>query len=311
MRLRLVLPLLIAFVASGPVALAAEPSVGDCLAAAESALKLRGEHKLRKAREQLLVCGAPSCPAMVRADCTRGVDDVNQLLPSIAFSVRMGDGQELASVRVTMDGEVLAERLDGSALVVDPGSHEFSFVAPGQPAVTRNLLVHEGEKARRESVMVGAPVATTAPVAASTPGSAAAAPPPAALPADVASSDHAATLAANDAGSGRRTLGLVVGGTGVAGLAVGSIFGIVAISKNNSAGCDANSFCTNPQSRTDAQGAATISTVGFIAGGVLAAGGVVMIVAAPKHKGAATVGQWEAAPMVGGGTGGMMLRGSW
>ena len=75
MRTLLVVPFALAAIMAAPAVRAADPSVTECLAATENALKLRSNHKLRRAREQLLICGATTCPAMVRADCTRGVDE--------------------------------------------------------------------------------------------------------------------------------------------------------------------------------------------------------------------------------------------
>jgi hypothetical protein len=95
-------------------------------------------------------------------------------------------------------------------------------------------------------------------------------------------------------------------GVGAAGLAVGAIFGLTAMSKANEAtndGCH-GSICTGNGSPTlAAQGVkaskdgltdATISTAGFIAGGVLAAAGVVLVLTAPSGKSvhaSPTVGQ--------------------
>jgi hypothetical protein len=80
---------------------------------------------------------------------------------------------------------------------------------------------------------------------------------------------------------------LVVGGVGVAGLVVGGVFGIRTIDLKNQRGqyCDANNVCNNQQGVSldrDARTSATVSTVSFIAGGLLAAGGVVLVLTAPR-----------------------------
>lgn len=82
--------------------------------------------------------------------------------------------------------------------------------------------------------------------------------------------------------TGLLVAGIVVGGVGVVGLALGGAFGGIASGKKS----DLETQCPNlrcgpgePQDTLDsANTAATVSTVGFIAGGVLVAGGVVMAV---------------------------------
>jgi hypothetical protein len=89
-------------------------------------------------------------------------------------------------------------------------------------------------------------------------------------------------------GGTQRLIGLVTGGVGVVGLALGGVFGALASSQWSSAKRDcgpAAPVCTK-QSAVDEQKSASsdalISTVGFIAGGVLAATGAVLFFTAPK-----------------------------
>ena len=111
----------LAALTEAPVVCTADPSVGDCLSATEASLKLRADHKLRKARAQLLVCSAPSCPGEIRDECIHRMDEVNAGLPTVVFTVKTGAGKEMSAVKVTMDGEIVADYLDGSALTLDPG----------------------------------------------------------------------------------------------------------------------------------------------------------------------------------------------
>ncbi len=79
-------------------------------------------------------------------------------------------------------------------------------------------------------------------------------------------------------GSPLRTVGLITGGVGLAGLAVGTIFGLQASKKQDDASCPGN-VCKDEASAgtlRSANDAATISTIGFVAGGVLAAGGITL-----------------------------------
>jgi hypothetical protein len=76
-------------------------------------------------------------------------------------------------------------------------------------------------------------------------------------------------------------------GAGVVGVGLGAFFGLRAQSKNDDslALCrpDDPSRCTaeGKSLRDDAAGAATVSTIGFVAGGALLAGGVVLLLTAP------------------------------
>jgi hypothetical protein len=54
-----------------------------------------------------------------------------------------------------MDGKPLVGRLDGTAVAVDPGQHAFTFEVSGQPSVTKGFVLKEGEKLRRERVVIG------------------------------------------------------------------------------------------------------------------------------------------------------------
>ncbi len=220
---------------SAGTARAAEPTTSDCLTAHGASLRLGDEHKLRADRAQLLTCAQASCPAEIRRACLRRVGDVNAALPSILFEVKDGSGNDLSAVKVTMDGELLAERLDGSALVIDPGDHRFVFETAGQPPLEKRFVIRESQKDRREPITLG-PVASPAP-AMPAPVAQPPATSPAAAPApSIASMVTMAPTPAlpeplkdtspSDTGKAQRTLGYVVGGVGVVGLAVGTVFGL-------------------------------------------------------------------------------------
>jgi hypothetical protein len=239
-------------------AFAAEPTTSECLAASDASLKDGNEHQLRAERRHLLVCAASSCPSDIRKECTRRVEEVNAAMPALVFEAKNGAGNDLSDVKVMMDGEVLADHLNGTALVVDPGKHSFVFEAQGEDSITKELVVREGEKDRRETIQFGH---VAAPVAG----------PVGATPAD-----------GGEASGGmptQRAVAIVLGGVGVAGVGVGSAFGVMAMQRKK----DAQKMC--PNECADQRGAdawqragtaATISTVSFVAGGVLLAGAAVL-----------------------------------
>ena len=243
---------------------AAAPSTSECLAASEASIKAGNEHKLRAERQQLIVCAASSCPTEIRKECTRRVDEVNAAIPTLVFEAKDPAGNDLADVKVTMDGEVLAEHLDGSALSVDPGEHTFTFETAGQPSVEKQLVVREADKERHEPVQFGTPLG----------------------PEQQPGPDHgtAGTQSGSHGLSTQKIVAIVVGGVGVAGLGVGGAFGMIAISKKN----DAQKICpqdcvdtAGTKAWSDAKTAGNISTIAFIAGGVALAGGAVLWFTAP------------------------------
>jgi hypothetical protein len=282
--------LLAAALLLAPASASADVTKDQCVDANAKAQPLRRDGKLGAARVELQICADPHCPGMVRDDCAQRLDELERAQPTIVFEAKDSVGNDISAVRVSMDGRALTDKLDGSALAVDPGEHTFAFEVAGQPTVTRRLVLHEGEKGRREHLVFIS-----------------AAPAPAAAPATPPSSSPAARITASpqppqspidNGSSGRKTLGLVLGSAGVAGIAVASAFGVLTIvSSNNS-----KSECSSPATAKncpDYAGAVsdhssaiadgTISTIGFIAGGALLAGGLALWLTAPSGPEASPV----------------------
>ncbi|HEY8038174.1 MAG TPA: hypothetical protein VIF15_00195 [Polyangiaceae bacterium] len=200
---------------------------------------------------------------------------------------------------VKRDGEVVREGQWGSPVAVDPGSHTIEASAPGKKTWTTSQSVAGAGTSTTVHVeaLADEPGATTAPTqTASNPPP----PPGGEQPAPTSSSPL-------------KTVGLVVAGVGVVGIAVGTIFGLQALSKNsdsNNGHCGPPNFgdpnqcdSTGVGLRSDATSAGTISTIGFIAGGALLAGGAAMWFFAPSSH-------VQAAPAVGTNSGGFLVKGT-
>lgn len=91
--------------------------------------------------------------------------------------------------------------------------------------------------------------------------------------------------------SWQKPTGLIVAGVGVAGLAASGIFGVLAKTKYDDAfdggGCEVTSRRCNAEGQRsveDARSTATMSTVFAIAGGALAATGLVLYFTAPSTR---------------------------
>jgi hypothetical protein len=294
--------------ACGGVALAfvaqlarADMSKAACAKANADGQALQLEGKLSAARGLLVSCGDPSCPAIVRDDCAQRLNELERLQPTIIFDVKDGAGSDVSAVSVTVDGQPLADKLGGLALEVDPGEHTFTFTATGHPALTKTFVLKEAEKDRRERVVLAAsevPATMPPPAATTTPST----PPP--------GSDEGAPR-----GMGTmKILGLTAGGVGVAGLAVGGIFGALTFSAVNQqkTDCGGGSGCSNrAQALSDHSTASTdstVSNVSFIAGGALLAIGTVLFLTAPSSSPTPASG-WVVLPGAGPGGGALSVLG--
>lgn len=130
----------------------ARADVKACLAESERGQEVRAEGKLREAARLFASCQADACPRIVRLDCARWREEVTALQPTVVLEAKDPDGTDLSDVTVTVDGEVVAEQLDGKAIVVDPGAHTFQFTAADREPISTREIVREGEKARLVAV---------------------------------------------------------------------------------------------------------------------------------------------------------------
>jgi hypothetical protein len=255
------------------VALSVAPAVAHadddaCVAAVEDALTLRKEEHLERALARLAVCMDPACPAEVRSVCVTRVAEVTAAMPTLVLVAKDGAGNDLVDVRVTADGALLTEHLDGRAWKIEPGPHAFTFESPGSLPLTKKLVIGEGEKDRRETVVLGPP-------------------PPAQSEGGTPSG---ADLAGPAAWSTEKTAAIVSAAVGVVGLGVGIGFGLGALAKSgeqNDAGC-VKPTCTAAQNATatTAHEAAVsdglVSDIAFGVGAAAVIGSIALWALAPR-----------------------------
>jgi serine/threonine-protein kinase len=184
----------------------------------------------------------------------------------------------LEGLVVEHGGKAVNPALYGVSSPVDAGKHQVSVSAPGHEPWSSVVEVKDGAESRLAvpGLVKLAPPVTELPPEAAAP---APAPAPAAPPPDVDTGD----------GDGQRTLGLVLGGVGLAGVAVGSVFGISAINKNSDAEklCPRGDVCDDPDGVTltdDAKRAALASNIAFGVGGAALIAGAVLYLTAPSDK---------------------------
>lgn len=187
-------------------------------------------------------------------------------------------------IQVKRDGINLERAEWGSALPVDPGTHTVEASAPG----------HKPWSATVDVAQNGALATAAVPALEALPADAApAAPPPAVVPSSTPAApppDSAPTESGAGNASPQRTIGWVLGGAGVAGLAAGTIAAVVAKSKYDTSvdHCEStnHNLCTQQglDERSSARTAGDISTVAFVVGGAALAGGLVLWITAPNGR---------------------------
>jgi hypothetical protein len=270
----------------------------QCADANSQAQDLRRDGKFSAARQKLQLCSDPACPGIVRDDCVQRLDELERTQPTIVFDAKDGEGHDLVAVHVTVDGAPLTEKLEGRALRVEPGSHTFTFTVPDSPTVTQTFVLKEGEKERRERIVIGATAKTTP--AASSAAATSLTPPP---------------VPASSGWTSTQWIGVSVAGAGVVGLGVGAVFGLLTGSawSNAKDACGGDtSHCRDVSGATSDKNTAlsdsTISLVGYAAGGALLVGGAVLFFTGAHHD-ASTTGV-VVTPAVAPGQGGVAIRGT-
>jgi hypothetical protein len=190
---------------------------------------------------------------------------------------------DASGLSITRDGEALESAELGVAIPVDPGTHVIEASAPGKQKFSQSVEVGKDG----DSKVVEIPALADGGEAGPGPG-----------PGEPAKSGG---------GSAQGTMGLVMGGVGIVGVAVGAVFGLSASSKWKDAKAECSDYPYGCGSegvalQDDAKSAATISTIGFIAGGVLLAGGAALWLTAGSGD--------EQAVAVGVGPGTLRIKGS-
>jgi serine/threonine-protein kinase len=222
-------------------------------------------------------------------------------------------------LEITRDGEPVGAAQWGVALPVDPGQHVIEARAPAK--IASRAVVDVPLEANVAEVVIpallNAPTAGASPVITSAP--AAAAPSPTSMPQNPTASTSVAPASAPPAANAavpsnppvlapadpnparpdmdaksssnsQTTIGWIVGGAGVVGLAAGTIFAVQVSSKNNDADtvCPKSVNCTSADKQryesaiSDAKSARDLSVLGFALGGAAVATGTILILTAPR-----------------------------
>jgi tetratricopeptide (TPR) repeat protein len=189
-------------------------------------------------------------------------------------------------LEVRRDGEVVDPATWDSALPIDPGAHVFAASAPGRAAWKASVEIPMG------------PV--TVPVLI-----------PLLPPAPSEAKPEAGTSNA------RRTAGIAVGGTGLASIAAGAVFGGVSIAKKNGLAADCqpgNPWMCNAagvELHTQALAMANASDVALALGGAALVTGAALFFTAPKSGDGTAASAVHVAPVATAGIYGVLITGRW
>src|SRR5262245_22892108 len=128
-----------------------------CLDAFARGQTLRREGHMRASRDKLAQCAKAECPSAISEKCVQWMGELGDAIPTVVIVARDPQKRDLIDVRVFIDGELRARRLDGRAIEVDPGKHRFRIERGGTKTVERELLIVERQKARRIEVVLAPP----------------------------------------------------------------------------------------------------------------------------------------------------------
>jgi hypothetical protein len=196
------------------------------------------------------------------------------------ITVKLEPGTPADTTKVYRDDVELGAASLGVALPVDPGAHVIKTANANGEEKKFPITVSEGTST--DVVVSAVPVPVAAPTPAPTPT-------PAPAPVTPEKKPEPAVVVIEPEKAGNKTLGYALLGGGAIGIAIGAVSGVVALSKasevKDTCGPD---YLTCNQSSVDAASTGktmtTVSTVGFIVGGVLAAAGVYFAFIAPDPK---------------------------
>ncbi len=237
-------------------------------------------------------------------------DKAAELEPSLpTLTIVVPAAADVPELQVRRDGELVGRPEWGAAIPLDPGVHAIEARAPGRKVWQGQApIAGIGTKASLEI-----PVLEQLPEAPPEPGGGPGGAAAAVTGSSLLGESVALPPPPSHPGATQRAAAWVVGGVGLAGVAAGAVFGIIANSDNKSA-ADNDCFSTvctaqGISSTSDAKNAATVSTIAFAAGGGLVAVGIVLWLTAPsdKHR---TAGSIRLAPLVAPDTGGALIAGS-
>jgi hypothetical protein len=216
--------------------------------------------------------GAPQVFRKVLAEAKREVDAVATKVGNVTITVRAATGADVPAPKVVLDGAHVSPASLGVRRAIDPGPHALQASADGfQPAEVRFDVTPGGSV----DEPITLEVANTAPV-----------PEAVSALAPTSTGPEAASGVSTRSGA-RAALPWVAFGMGAAGLGLGAVTGFLAMDKHSTLAGECNAGVCSSDHSGDLDTFhtfATLSTVGFVVGGVGVAAGVVLLLTEPKGE---------------------------
>ncbi len=126
----------------------ADDAQDACMSQADRGQSLRDEGKLIEARDLFLSCARDPCASVIAKQCATWLQGIDAQMPTVAFRAKGGDGKDIVTVRVLVDGQARIESLDGHPVAINPGVHTFVYQHDRDPDVRDTVVVRAGEKNR-------------------------------------------------------------------------------------------------------------------------------------------------------------------
>lgn len=220
----------------------------------------------------------PEDPDQFREAVATATQELEQLKPRIPVVVILVEGGQ--SPEVTLDGAPLSTAALGVKRIIDPGRHTARATAPGMAPAEQTFDLAEGGSAK---------IRLELKQAASAPPPAGGVVPPGVPPPPPEEEDSG--------GSILTPIGAIALGLGGASLVVGGITGVLAITEHSTLSdeCNSDKECPEDMQGTldDYRTFGDVSTVTFIVGGILAAGGVTLLIVGASSGGDEVGGRAE------------------
>ncbi len=125
----------------------ARADAASCSQHVEEGKQARANAQLREARSHFVACSSEECPAEVVRECATWAAEVITETPTILVQAKDDTGADLADVVVSVDDTVIAQRIDGKAIAIDPGPHTLRFQHKGFAPESRSIVARPGQKA--------------------------------------------------------------------------------------------------------------------------------------------------------------------
>lgn len=211
-----------------------------------------------------------------KKDAARELSELTPRIPKLVVTV---EGAPPSEVSVTLDGKVMAGALIGEEQQLNPGSHSVVATRGAERLEETATLAESQTRTLALRFKDGSSLASSSSIGKSDPSATAASPRGTAQ-----ASDSTA-----ERGNTRKTLGYVALAGGGAGLIVGAVGGFVALGKrselDDSPDCRKDQCLPTAQDKVDSfRTMRMVSSVGFIAGGVLAGAGVALLLSGGSSK---------------------------